>query len=85
MCFYIEVANIDYIFKAANSYVKLIRIISFVFRFISNLKCCTKERGPLSSTELRRGKVFLIKYVQTQAFSMEIKALTKKGRSNSLI
>lgn len=59
-----------------NSYTKLVRIISYVFRFYHNCKNpVTKVSGVLTTQELERTRDALVKVVQWECFGEEIKCL----------
>ncbi|GBM72678.1 hypothetical protein AVEN_213177-1 [Araneus ventricosus] len=72
---------IDCLLSVTNSYLKLIRVMSFIFRFIFNSRNPHSLRsGPLTGDELKVASEYLIKEVQVREFSKEISAL-KKGSS----
>lgn len=64
----------------SNNYVKLIYILSFIYRFIFNVRNKMKIIGPITSEELERAKRKLIKVIQVSEFHREIKML-KNGES----
>ncbi|GFS61943.1 integrase catalytic domain-containing protein [Trichonephila clavipes] len=71
----------DELFKVTNNFIKLIRIFSFIFRFINNIKAkesCNKEKY-LTADEVKRSTEFLAKIAQLSEFKAEIDAL-KKGK-----
>ncbi|GFT98334.1 integrase catalytic domain-containing protein [Trichonephila clavipes] len=68
----------DELFNVTNNFIKLIRIFSFIFRFINNIKAkesCNKEKY-LTANE------FLAKIARLSEFKAEIDAL-KKGKGVS--
>ncbi|GFX37000.1 integrase catalytic domain-containing protein [Trichonephila clavipes] len=74
----------DELFNVTNNFIKLIRIFSFIFRFINNIKAkesCNKEKY-LTADEVKRSKEFLAKIKQLSEFKAEIDAL-KKGKGVS--
>ncbi|GFS51457.1 integrase catalytic domain-containing protein [Trichonephila clavipes] len=71
----------DELFNVTNNFIKLIRIFSFIFRFINNIKAkesCNKEKY-LTADEVKRSTEFLAKIAQSSEFKAEIDALKKKG------
>ncbi|GBN54606.1 hypothetical protein AVEN_53101-1 [Araneus ventricosus] len=72
---------IDCLLSVTNSYLKLIRVMSFIFRFIFNSRNPHSLRsGPLTGDELKVASEYLIKEVQVREYSKEISAL-KKGNA----
>ncbi|GFT94031.1 DUF1758 domain-containing protein [Trichonephila clavipes] len=74
----------DELFNDTNNFIKLIRIFSFIFRFISNIKAkesCNKEKY-LTADEIKRSTEFLAKIAPLSEFKAEIDAL-KKGKGVS--
>ncbi|GFX40500.1 integrase catalytic domain-containing protein [Trichonephila clavipes] len=74
----------DELFNVTNNFIKLIRIFSFIFRFINNIKAkesCNKEKY-LTTDEIKRSTEFLAKIAQLSEFKAEINAL-KKGKGVS--
>ncbi|GFS91797.1 DUF1758 domain-containing protein [Trichonephila clavipes] len=74
----------DELFNVTNNFIKLIRISSFIFRFINNIKAkesCNKEKY-LTADEVKRSTEFLAKIAQLSEFKAEIDAL-KKGKGVS--
>ncbi|GFV25374.1 integrase catalytic domain-containing protein [Trichonephila clavipes] len=74
----------DELFNVTNNFIKLIRIFSFIFRFINNIKAkesCNKEKY-LTADEIKRSTEFLAKIAQLSEFKAEIDAL-KKGKGVS--
>lgn len=62
-----------------NSYLKLIHVLSFIFRFIRNArKNQIRVVGPITLEEVRRAELFLISEVQGGEFFSEIASI-KKG------
>ncbi|GFX60433.1 integrase catalytic domain-containing protein [Trichonephila clavipes] len=76
----------DEFFNVTNNFIELIRIFSFIFRFINNIKAkesCNKEKY-LTADEIKRSTEFLAKIAQLSAFKAEIDALKKdKGVSKT--
>ncbi|GFW89565.1 DUF5641 domain-containing protein [Trichonephila clavipes] len=69
----------DKLFNVTNNFIKLIRIFSFIFRFINNIKAkesCNKEKY-LTADEIKRSTEFLAKIAQLSEFKAEIDALKK--------
>ncbi|GFU98563.1 integrase catalytic domain-containing protein [Trichonephila clavipes] len=69
----------DELFNVTNNFIKLIRIFSFIFRFINNIKAkesCNKEKY-LIADEVKRSTEFLAKIAQLSEFKAEIDALKK--------
>ncbi|GFU39451.1 integrase catalytic domain-containing protein [Trichonephila clavipes] len=76
----------DELFNVTDNFIKLIRIFSFIFRFINNIKAkesCNKEKY-LTADEIKRSTEFLAKIAQLSEFKAEIDAL-KKGKGVSKI
>jgi hypothetical protein len=78
-------------FTRFSSLRKLQRVLSYCLRFAENCrKPITKHTGPLKVSELQRSMLIILKNVQYQAFSTEIKELeggrqvSKKSRLISL-
>ncbi|GBN43942.1 hypothetical protein AVEN_268195-1 [Araneus ventricosus] len=66
------------ILNLSNSFTKLCRIVSYIFRFIYNLKNPTERKnGKLNISEIKEASNFMVKQVQLSAFSEEIKGLSK--------
>ncbi|GFW96306.1 uncharacterized protein TNCV_572771 [Trichonephila clavipes] len=64
----------------SNSYVKIVRIFSYVLRFSNNVnKRKLTLSGPLSATNIDQAETKLIRMVQEQGFLVEIKSLQSKG------
>ncbi|GFU55947.1 integrase catalytic domain-containing protein [Trichonephila clavipes] len=76
----------DELFNVTNNFIKLIRIFSFIFRFINNIKAkesCNKEKY-LTADEIKRSTEFLAKIAQLSEFKAEIDDLEKgKGVSKT--
>lgn len=68
----------DHIFSLSNSFIKLIRIINFAFRFKFNF-CNPNEKrsGSLNVSELKEDVLFLILSAQRDTFVEEFKCLEK--------
>ena len=69
---------IDKLLNITNNYSKLIRICSFILRFINNAKKpINKSTGHLSSKEMKYASNVLVRLVQHESFSEEICELSK--------
>ncbi|GFT28571.1 DUF1758 domain-containing protein [Trichonephila clavipes] len=74
----------DELFNVTNNFIKLIRIFSFIFMFVNNIKAKesrNKEKYP-TADEIKRSTEFLAKIAQLSEFKAEIDAL-KKGKGVS--
>ncbi|GFX71064.1 uncharacterized protein TNCV_3648291 [Trichonephila clavipes] len=49
-----------------NNYITILRVLSFIFRFVENLKGINKVAGPLTTKEFEKAETFLVKKVQEQ-------------------
>lgn len=69
------------ILNLSNNYVTVIRIVSYVFRFIRNLRN-PKEKciGPLEVEEIRSAETFLVKSAQHKDFKDDLRDLRQQGR-----
>ncbi|GFV18639.1 integrase catalytic domain-containing protein [Trichonephila clavipes] len=66
--------------RKSNSYMKIVRIFSYVLRFRNNVnKRKLTLSGPLSATDIDQAETKLIRMVQEQVFLAEIKSLQSKG------
>ncbi|GBM17688.1 hypothetical protein AVEN_168530-1 [Araneus ventricosus] len=66
----------DYIVNRSNRILTVVRILSFLFRFISNCRNPeSKRKGPLTSEELSEAEHYLIKQCQFEVFSAEVSAM----------
>ncbi|GFX97420.1 integrase catalytic domain-containing protein [Trichonephila clavipes] len=66
--------------RKSNSYMKIVRIFSYVLRFSNNVnKRKLILSGPLSATDIDQAETKLIRMVQEQVFLAEIKSLQSKG------
>ncbi|GFX75852.1 integrase catalytic domain-containing protein [Trichonephila clavipes] len=66
--------------RKSNSYMKIVRIFSYVIRFSNNVnKRKLTLSGPLSATDIDQAETKLIIKVQEQVFLAEIKSLQSKG------
>ncbi|GFV61616.1 uncharacterized protein TNCV_187741 [Trichonephila clavipes] len=63
----------------SNNYITILRVLSFIFRFVENLKGINKVAGPLTTKEFEKAETFLVKKVQEQEFSSDINHLKSKG------
>ncbi|GBM20078.1 hypothetical protein AVEN_268405-1 [Araneus ventricosus] len=70
------------ILKISNDYTKLLRVTSFIFRFIHNSRFSkVRKTGPLTYSEVSNAEHWFIKGLQRAEFSEEIKRL-EKGESS---
>ncbi|GFW46992.1 integrase catalytic domain-containing protein [Trichonephila clavipes] len=66
--------------RKSNSYMKIVRIFSYVLRFSNNVnKRKLTLSGPLFATDIDQAETKLIRMVQEQVFLAEIKSLQSKG------
>ncbi|GFW00940.1 uncharacterized protein TNCV_1761781 [Trichonephila clavipes] len=61
----------------SNNYITILRVLSFIFRFVENLKGINKVAAPLTTKEFEKAETFLVKKVQEQEFSSDINHLKK--------
>lgn len=67
---------LDNFLKISNNYSKIIRILSYVFRFIQNCqRKHEKSTGSISSDDLKQAEVRLVSLVQKREFAKDIKDL----------
>ncbi|GFS60991.1 integrase catalytic domain-containing protein [Trichonephila clavipes] len=59
----------------SNNYIPILRVLSFIFRFVENLKGINKVAGPLTTKEFEKAETYLVKKVQEQEFSGDINHL----------
>ncbi|GFV84299.1 uncharacterized protein TNCV_1591581 [Trichonephila clavipes] len=45
----------------SNNYITILRVLSFIFRFVENLKGINKVAGPLTTKEFQKAETYLIK------------------------
>ncbi|XP_066595949.1 uncharacterized protein [Prorops nasuta] len=70
MCFLAENDKIK-IIEQFSSYSKLVRVIAYCMRFVKE----NKKRGVLSNEEIKQAEVRLIRMIQNERFSAELKCL----------
>lgn len=71
----------DDLMSRTNSYCKLIRIISYIFRFVFNAAHPEERRsGPISTAEFKNAQNFLVKKAQSISFPREISDLKKSNK-----
>ncbi len=71
----------DNLINLSNNYSKIVRILSFVCRFVQNCKKPVERvSGPISSKELKYAEMMLCKIVQGEYFEREIKSIQRNGR-----
>ncbi|XP_042912542.1 uncharacterized protein [Parasteatoda tepidariorum] len=80
-CFISDNSNfLDNFLEVSNNYSKLIRVLSFVYRFIDNCRSTyDTSSGSLSPDELKRAELKLVSLVQKREFSKEIRDLEITG------
>ncbi|GFR02557.1 hypothetical protein TNCT_490321 [Trichonephila clavata] len=64
---------------------RLLRVTSFVFRFINNARNSNRRSGPITSSETSKPLIYFIKMAQESSFSSEINniKLNKSVNKNS--
>jgi hypothetical protein len=68
------------IINLSNNYITILRILSYVFRFVTNLKNPLARRsGPLDSTEFKKAENFLISAVQRVEFPSDFHNVKSTG------
>lgn len=71
-------------FERFSNYNRLQRSVAYVFRFINNAKPNTpNSTGPLSVEELRNSEIFILKTIQAQSFSKELREIKSPNLSIS--
>ena len=70
-------------FERFSSKLKLIRVVAYVLRFVSNLKTSIKKMAVLKSNELESEEIisaenFIVKFVEREYFSEELSYLKGK-------
>ena len=66
------------LFTSINDLMYNAHVLSFLFRFIYNVKNPSQKRvGYLTATELAQREIFFLKKVQEDQFSSELKCLSK--------
>ncbi|GFT20670.1 integrase catalytic domain-containing protein [Nephila pilipes] len=66
----------DYLLTYSNRFLTIVRVLSFLFRFIFNCKDPgNKKEGPLTSEEMTEAEFFLIKQEQLMSFHTEMTAM----------
>ncbi|GFV00841.1 uncharacterized protein TNCV_1386561 [Trichonephila clavipes] len=48
----------------SNNYITILRVLSFIFRFVKNLNDINRVAGPLTTKEFEKAETFLVKKVQ---------------------
>ncbi|GFY04582.1 uncharacterized protein TNCV_4416661 [Trichonephila clavipes] len=61
--------------NVSNNYITILRVLSFILRFVENLKGINKVAGPLTTKEFEKAETYLVKKVQEQEFSSDINHL----------
>ncbi|GFW13935.1 uncharacterized protein TNCV_4700701 [Trichonephila clavipes] len=59
----------------SNNYITILCVLSFIFRFVENLKGINKVAGPLTTKEFQKAETYMVKKVQEQEFSSDINHL----------
>ncbi|XP_054711310.1 uncharacterized protein LOC129220901 [Uloborus diversus] len=68
------------LFSISNNFMKLIRIFSFIFRFVYDCRHLNSRRsGPLTAIELKSSETCLVKQVQTICFAEDIQNLKNQS------
>ncbi|KAF8784301.1 hypothetical protein HNY73_009998 [Argiope bruennichi] len=65
----------DYLINRSNRFLTIVRILSYLFRFMSNCRNQEKKKGPLTSEELSEAENYLLKQCQLEEFSAEVISL----------
>ncbi|GFT74752.1 integrase catalytic domain-containing protein [Nephila pilipes] len=60
-----------------SSYLKLLRVTAFVFRYIYNTRNTLKKRGAVNTEELKKSEEYWIKEIQKETYGSEIIDLEK--------
>ncbi|GFU15780.1 integrase catalytic domain-containing protein [Nephila pilipes] len=60
-----------------SSYLKLLRVTAFVFRYIHNTRNTLKKRGAVDTEELKKSEEYWIKEIQKETYGSEIIDLEK--------
>lgn len=69
---------IDHVLSISNNYTKILRILSYVFRFVDNLRRPLEKRfGHVSMEEMRNAELYLVREIQKIEFFEEYNALLK--------
>ncbi|GFT31373.1 uncharacterized protein TNCV_608131 [Trichonephila clavipes] len=63
----------------SNNYITILRVLSFIFRFVENLKGINRVADPLTTKEFEKAETFLVKKLQEQKFSSDMNHLKSKG------
>ncbi|XP_054717257.1 uncharacterized protein LOC129226651 [Uloborus diversus] len=63
-----------------SSYLKLLRVTAFVFRFIHNARNTSKNKGALETDELKLSEEYWIKETQKEAYWLEIVDLERSQK-----
>ncbi|KAF8786174.1 hypothetical protein HNY73_007930 [Argiope bruennichi] len=65
----------DYLVNRINRFLTLVRILSYLLRFMPNCRNQEKKKGPLTSEELSEAENYLLKQCQLEEFSAEVISL----------
>ncbi|GFT29605.1 uncharacterized protein NPIL_49631 [Nephila pilipes] len=66
----------DYLLTYNNRFLTIVRVLSFLFRFVFNCKNPgNKKKGPLTSEEMMEAEYFLLKHEQLRSFHTEMTAM----------
>ncbi|GFW35372.1 integrase_H2C2 domain-containing protein [Trichonephila clavipes] len=70
---------VNNLFNLSNNYSKIVRVLSFICRFVYNRKINESKRiGPLD-IELKKGEQLLLKLVQKEGFKIEMNGIQNFG------
>ncbi|GFV53907.1 uncharacterized protein TNCV_166741 [Trichonephila clavipes] len=70
--------------KLSNDYFKIIRVLSFICRFVYNCKSKESKRiGPLDLEELKKAEQLLLKLVQKEEFKVEMNGIQNSAMVSS--
>lgn len=81
---YLNIQNtndtMDKIINCSNNYSKLIRVLCFIYRFLTNSqRVKIKKTGPLDNEEIQKSEIFIFRYIQV-IFEKDIKMLRTEGK-----
>ncbi|XP_035229798.1 uncharacterized protein LOC118201756 [Stegodyphus dumicola] len=66
--------------KLINNYLTILRVVSYIFRFVNNLrKPLDRLSGPISVQEITKEELFLIRVTQSECFGEDIRHLIRHG------
>ncbi|GFT96641.1 DUF1758 domain-containing protein [Trichonephila clavipes] len=79
---------VNNLLNLSNDYFKIIRVLSFICRFVYNCKSKESKRiGPLDLGELKKAEQLLLKLVQKEEFKVEMNGIQNSAMvpSNSRV